>query len=86
MATFTVDTIVDEQDGNYSAGDLSLREAIATASAGATIVFDAALAGQTITLTMGEPALAQDLVIDGDTNGDNKADITISGKNSSRIF
>ena len=41
-----VDTLVDENDGNYSAGDLSLREAIGLANSriGAdTITFDASL-------------------------------------------
>ena len=34
MNIYTVDTITDEADGNYSVGDLSLREAITLASAG----------------------------------------------------
>ena len=41
-AFFVVDTLIDENDGDYSAGDVSLREAIeaANASAGAeTITF-----------------------------------------------
>jgi hypothetical protein len=33
---FTVDTLLDEVDGNYAAGDLSLREAIGLASGGGT--------------------------------------------------
>ena len=39
MTTLTVDTFIDEQDGDTSAGDLSLREAIALADPGETIVF-----------------------------------------------
>ena len=70
-------------------GFLSLREAVQMADAGPEadlITFDAGLAGQTITLTGGELALTNDVGIDGDVNGDNKADITISGNNLSRIF
>ena len=51
--TITVDTLVDENDGDYSVGDLSLREAIALANEreGAdTITFDESLAGGTIAL------------------------------------
>ena len=88
MATYTVDIASDVVDGNYSAGHLSLREAIneANAAAGAdTINFDASLAGQTITLTGGELALTNDVTINGDVNGDNKADITLFG-HADRIF
>ena len=35
-----VSTVEDENDGDFSAGDLSLREAIALAEAGETISFD----------------------------------------------
>jgi CSLREA domain-containing protein len=53
MANFVVDTLADAIDGNTSAGDLSLREAIALANAnpGAdTITFAGAIGGQTIVL------------------------------------
>jgi CSLREA domain-containing protein len=89
MATFTVDTLADIQNGNYGAGNLSLREALLLANntaAADTIVFSNAIAGGTIVLTAGELALTQATVIDGDTNGDDKADITISGDDSSRVF
>ncbi len=49
--TLTVDTLVDENDGDFSAGDLSLREAFALSNVqeGAdTINFDASLNGGTI--------------------------------------
>src|SRR5205814_118196 len=59
--TFTVDITADESDGNYAAGDLSLREAILLANldAGAnTIQFDPSLftsSSQTIDLlTIGD--------------------------------
>jgi hypothetical protein len=52
-----VDTLDDESDGDYSDGDLSLREALelANAFAGAdTITFDGSLAGGEIDLSLGE--------------------------------
>ena len=88
MSTYVVDEASDTVDGDYSAGHLSLREAVALADAGsgtATITFDASLAGQTIRLTNGEIASstalsidAQDLgiTITGDANGD---DATLTG-------
>jgi hypothetical protein len=79
MPTITVDTLIDENDGNISAGHMSLREAIAAAADGDTIAFSNTLAGGTIVLTAGELALIQDVTINGDVDGDHKADITISG-------
>jgi Ca2+-binding RTX toxin-like protein len=67
-------------------GGLSLREAIAWAAAGDTVVFASGLAGSTITLEQGQLALTKDIVINGDVDGDRKADITISGNDVSRIF
>ncbi|MFN3349962.1 beta strand repeat-containing protein [Pseudorhodoplanes sp.] len=67
-------------------GGLSLREAIAWAEAGETITFAADLAGQTIVLEQGQLVLDKDLTINGDINGDRKADITISGNDATRIF
>ena len=72
---FAASLAADAADG----GGLSLREAIHWAQAGDTITFDSSLKGQTITLLAGQLTLAQDLTIDGDVNGDHKADITISG-------
>ena len=88
MANYIVTTLDDELDAadtniaTANLADLSLREAIALANSGAsldTITFDASLAGSIIRLTLGELVLIQDVVIDGDTDGDNRADITISG-------
>ncbi len=84
-----VTTASDVVDGNYSAGNLSLREAITLANAAPdfnTITFDSSLSGSTIVLTGGELALSNDVSIDGDVNGDHKADIAISGNDASRIF
>ena len=69
-----VDTLVDESDGDFSRGDLSLREAIELANANPvpdTIRFDpifAAIAGPlpaTILLTMGELAITDSVEIVG---------------------
>ncbi len=63
-----VDMLVDENDGDYSQGDLSLREAIALAdlwSGADTIHFDPALAGGTILLTQGELKIIDSLTITG---------------------
>jgi len=80
--SFVVDNAVDENDGNYSAGDLSLREAIFLANVQPdlnTITFAAGLAGQTINLnntalldsTFGPSALlvTNPLVVDGGAQG-----------------
>lgn len=88
MANFVVTVVADENDGNFSANDLSLREAIALANANPdadTITFAPALGGRTIVLD-DELALTGDVTIDGDINGDNRADVTISGHNAHRIF
>ncbi len=82
---FLVDTAVDENDGDFSVGDLSLREAIllANANPGAdTIGFDATLSGSTITLTGGELSITQDVTIVG-LGADQ---LTVSGNSASRIF
>lgn len=75
--------------GNDGTG-LSLREAIAiaNATAGADVIsFDAALAGQDAGLS-GQISITDDLTIDGDSDGDGLADITIQGAPDqfSRLF
>jgi CSLREA domain-containing protein len=87
MASLVVTTSADTVDAND--GVLSLREAITLANANSDadiIKFDASLSGQTVTLTAGELAITEDLTIDGDMDGDNRADITLSGNNTSRIL
>jgi CSLREA domain-containing protein len=79
MATTAAGTVT-VLNTNDSGPD-SLRAAVAAASPGETIVFDASLAGQTITLTSGEIVILKGLTIDG---GGNR--ITISGNDASRIF
>ncbi|WP_442578704.1 choice-of-anchor Q domain-containing protein [Mesorhizobium sp. ASY16-5R] len=82
MATFIVTNTNDSGSG-------SLREAIGLANANAdpdTIKFASALAGQTIALTTLRLDVSTDITIDGDVNGDDKADITISGSDAFQIF
>jgi hypothetical protein len=89
MATYTVTTPIDENDGGAGGIGLSLREALALANGdpGAdTITFDASLAGQAIVLTNGQLTISADLTIEGDIDGDRRADITVSGNNASRVF
>ncbi|MUG96320.1 DUF4114 domain-containing protein [Scytonema sp. UIC 10036] len=82
-ATLKVDTLVDENDGNYSAGDLSLREAISLATPGDTITF--ANSG-TIALTLGQLNINKALTINGDIDGNGTPDITVSGNKSSLVL
>jgi len=65
LLAITVDNFVDELDADRSAGDTSLREAIADAApSGDTIDFAPSLNGATIDLTLGEIAFNKDLTID----------------------
>src|SRR5262245_39643828 len=67
---------------NADSGTGSLRDAIAAANSGDTIVFDPSLDGQTITLTSGELAISQSLRI----RGPGADQLTISGNNAGRVF
>jgi CSLREA domain-containing protein len=78
---FTVDTLVDEDDGNFSAGDVSLREAIRYIDEGGIINFASNLSG-TITLNLGQLSINKSLTIEG--SGANV--LTVSGNNQSRVF
>lgn len=89
VSNITVDTLEDENDGDLSFGDVSLREAILFSSAGGTINFDASLSSQnvgfgkgTIGLQLGELVINKDLTI----NGLGANNLTISGNNASRVF
>ncbi|MEQ9410795.1 MAG: choice-of-anchor Q domain-containing protein, partial [Fuerstiella sp.] len=80
-----VDTLVDESDGDFSPGDFSLREAIELANADPdadTILFAAGLAGGTITLTIDQLLVTEDLTITGPAS----APLTVSGGNAFRVF
>ena len=74
-ATLTVTTTADSGAG-------SLRDTIAAASDGDTIQFDAALNGQTITLTSAELVIDKNITI----NGLGPSQLAVSGSNAFRIF
>ncbi len=85
--SLVVDTLADEDDGNYSAGDLSLREAIRLANERQnsvdTISFAPPLtAGPPvkIVLTQGQLTIADSVIINGP--GANKLTIDASGNDS----
>jgi hypothetical protein len=84
MATFTVDTLIDESDGNFSAGDFSMREAIeqANATTAADVIdFDSSVSG-TISLNLGEFVINQSVQI----IGPGAKTLAIDAQNSSRVF
>ncbi len=81
-ATLTVTKVEDTNDGVCDA-DCSLREAVAAAASGDTIVFSSLFnTPQTITLTNGQITIDKNLTITG--NGQDF--VTLSGNNASRIF
>ena len=91
-----VDTLVDESDGNYSRGDLSLREAVELGQQVAEHRYDSfrsALAGGTIKLLKGELKITDDVSIDGlgaelltiDASGNDPTPTVKDGKGT-RIF
>jgi CSLREA domain-containing protein len=82
-ATIVVNTVVDENDGSCTDADCSLRDAIATAAPGDTIVFAPALSGQTITLSLGTLQVWTSLTIDGSGLAQH---VKISGNNAVRVF
>ena len=83
-STITVDSLQDTNDGNFDPGHISLRKAIAVASASPydTINFAPSLVGQTIPLTLGELDITTNLTIQGPAAGQ----ITINTNHSSRAF
>ncbi|QDT30334.1 putative outer membrane protein PmpI precursor [Gimesia panareensis] len=82
--SLVVDTLSDEDDGDYSAGQLSLREAVRLANQrfGAdTITFAGTLAGQMIYLN-GELLISDSLTIEGDITDQ----IIIDAGHNGRVF
>ena len=82
MQEFIVSTLEDENDSDFSEGDLSLREAIANSSDGDTITFNSNLSGGTITLALGELQVERSVTIQG-LGTDNLA---IDANSGSRVF
>jgi hypothetical protein len=82
LASVTAQSAVLTVTNTQDSGAGSLRDTIAAATNGDTIQFDAALNGQTITLTSGEIVIAKDLTIAGPS----AANIAIDGNNATRIF
>jgi CSLREA domain-containing protein len=82
-ATWMVTKATNSADGACNA-DCSLREAVAAADSGDTIVFSSNLIGQTITLGGSHIVITKRITIDGYLNNPNVA--FISGSNTSRHF
>lgn len=82
--TYLVDTLIDESDGNYLPGDLSLREAIqlANGTAGAEQINFAAGLNGSINLTIDQLLINDDVQI----NGPGASQLTINGGNTFRVF
>ena len=86
-AIYTVTTLNDVTDAND--GALSLREALALANADpdhSEIRFDPSLAGGIVKLSGSPLEISSMVTVNGDTNGDGAADITVSGNFQSRVF
>ncbi len=80
-----VDTLEDTIDGDYSPGEVSLRELLAFANASPgndAISFAATLAGGTIQLTQGQLLITDDVTIEG-LGADQ---LTIDANGGSRVF
>ncbi len=83
--TFTVSTSADESDGDFSDGDLSLREAIEQANANSgldTINFSSELTGQAINLVGSGLTISDNVTI----TGPGASRLTISGGNAVTPF
>ncbi len=81
LPNLTVDFLTDENDGNLSAGDLSLREALLYSADGRTINFASNFRGA-IVLELGELFIDRNLTI----KGSGAKELSISGNNKSRVF
>ncbi|MBR2004301.1 MAG: fibronectin type III domain-containing protein, partial [Thermoguttaceae bacterium] len=86
-ASLTVTTAIDVVDATD--GVVSLREAIQSATLGATITFDASLKGQTVALAGTELAITQGITIDASALCDAESGVpglTIDAGGKSRVF
>ncbi|BAY10423.1 DUF4347 domain-containing protein [Calothrix sp. NIES-2098] len=82
VANWIVDNATDEDDGDVSSGDVSLREAIRLAQDGDTIAFASSLNKQVIKLTQGEILINKSLTL----SGQGEFATIISGNQQHRIF
>ena len=85
--SLVVNNPIDETDGDYSAGDLSLREAVGLANGSVgdnTIAFDAAVFDmpQTMLLSLDEIGISEVVTI----NGPGQSLLTIDAQQQSRVF
>ena len=83
--SLVVTTLADRLDANFDPADLTLRDALAIANSNPgtdTISFDPSLDGGTITLSLGELAIADSVTIEGP----GATNLTINANNQSRIF
>lgn len=88
LPIITVDTLIDEKDGDLSAGDVSLREALSVVAAGGVINFADSLAIADAGFGQGVMALTAELVVDKSVTieGLGADRLTISGNGESRVF
>ncbi|MGB5714511.1 MAG: hypothetical protein WBM44_26800, partial [Waterburya sp.] len=77
-----VSVLDDENDGDLSVDDISLREAVLYGNDGDTITFDPSLRNGTVLLTLGGISIDKNLTIQGFVDGA----LTIDGNNTSRVF
>lgn len=78
-----VDNLNDESDGNYSSGDLSLREALENSDEGGRVLFDSDLDGKTILLQLGQLEIDNSMTVDASNlvNG-----LTVDGQRMDRVL
>lgn len=81
----TVDTLDDNNDGDFGPGNISLREALLFVVGGGTVTFDPAIFGpglNTIVLTLGELPVTRDIFL----TGPGADHLEVSGENTSRVL
>ncbi len=81
-ATVSGDLAAETADG----GGLSLREAVLLANADGAADDIAFQTGGTVVLTQGELVLSSDITIDGDVDGDGRADVIVDADQASRAL
>jgi len=86
VVAFSVDTLADVVDGDLTAGNRSLREAIDHVFDGDAVSFSPMLSGQTLVLGAGQITITKNLMIDGDLDNDGVADVTIDANALGRAF